>query len=123
MPVVTPEQAPTFDTGGAIVTGLAAPSRGSTETCAWRVRFDAAHVSPRHALDRDEIFVVLSGGLTARYDDGAERAPAGGALIVPAGLAFELVADDGGPTEAVCALPAGAVAEIGGETLIPPWAR
>ena len=65
MPIVTPEDAPTFDAGGAIITGLASPSRGSADIATWRVRFEHGHESPKHSLvDREEVFVVLSGAVT-----------------------------------------------------------
>ena len=121
MPVITPEDAPTFDAGGATITGLASPSRGAADTAAWRVRFAAGHASPPHSLDREEVFVVLSGALTARYAGHAETAPAGGALIVPAGAEFALVAEEG-PAEAVCTFPVGGTALLGGERITPPWA-
>jgi quercetin dioxygenase-like cupin family protein len=120
MPVITAQDAPTYEAGATIITGLAAPSRGATETAAWRVRFAPGEASPRHALDREEVFVVLSGALTARYADGAETAQAGGALIVPADREFSLLADQG--AEAVCAFPVGGTAELDGERITPPWA-
>ena len=121
MPVIHPEQAPTFDAGGATITGLAAPSRGATDTAAWRVRFAGGHASPPHSLDREEVFVVLSGAVTARYADHSETARAGGALIVPAGVEFSVGAD-GGPAEAVCTLPVGGTALLAGDRIVPPWA-
>jgi quercetin dioxygenase-like cupin family protein len=121
MPVITPEQAPTFEAPGATITGLASPSRGCSDTAAWRVRFEPGHASPRHSLDREEVFVVLSGALTADYGDRSETAPAGGALIVPAGAPFALVARDA-PAEAVCMLPVGGSALLDGERIVPPWA-
>jgi len=121
MPVITPEDAPTFDAGGATVTGLASPSRGATDTAAWRIRFSPGHASPPHSLDREEVFVVLSGELTVRYAGHAETAPAGGALIVPAGPEFSLVAQHGA-AEAVCTFPVGGTALLDGERITPPWA-
>jgi quercetin dioxygenase-like cupin family protein len=122
MPIVTPEDAPTFDAGGATITGLASPSRGSTDVATWRIKLDAGHESPKHSLvDREEVFVVLSGAVTARYGDREETAPAGGALIVAPGEEFSLVALDG-PAEAVCMLPVGGTALLGGERIVPPWA-
>ena len=121
MPVITPEQAPTFDAPGATITGLASPSRGATDVAAWRVRFAAGHASPPHSLDREEVFVVLAGAVTARFPDHHETAEAGGALIVPAGVEFSLVAEDG-PAEAVCMLPVGGTALLDGERIVPPWA-
>ncbi len=121
MPVVTPDQAPTFEAPGATITGLASPSRGCADVAAWRVRFNAGHESPRHSLDREEVFVVLSGAVTARYADRSETAPAGGALIVAPGEEFSLVALDG-PAEAVCMLPVGGTALLDGQRIVPPWA-
>jgi mannose-6-phosphate isomerase-like protein (cupin superfamily) len=110
MPVITPEDAPTFEAPGAIITGLASPSRGAADTAAWRVRFTPGHASPAHSLDREEVFVVLEGAVTARS-----------ALIVPAGEEFSLIADDG-PAEAVCTFPVGGTALLAGERIVPPWA-
>jgi quercetin dioxygenase-like cupin family protein len=122
MPIVTPEEAPTFEAGGAIITGLASPSRGSADVATWRIRFDAGHESPKHSLvDREEVFVVLSGAVTARYADREETAPAGGALIVAPGEEFSLAALDG-PAEAVCMLPVGGTALLDGQRIVPPWA-
>lgn len=121
MPVITAEDAPTFEAPGATITGLASPSRGASDTAAWRVRFAAGHASPPHSLDREEVFVVLSGAVTARYGDRAETATAGGALIVPAHVEFSLVAE-GEPAEAVCTLPVGGTALLDGERITPPWA-
>ncbi len=122
MPVITPQDAPIFDAGHATITGLAAPSRGARDTSAWHLRLAAGDPSPEHSLDREEVFVVLAGRLTARFADREESAEAGGALIVPAGERFSLLAA-GAPAEAVCVLPVGALATMGGETFTPPWTR
>jgi quercetin dioxygenase-like cupin family protein len=122
MPIITPEDAPTFETPGATITGLSSPSRGCTDVAAWRVKLAPGHESPKHSLvDREEVFVVLSGAVTARYADREETAPAGGALIVAPGEEFSLVASDG-PAEAVCMLPVGGTALLDGQRIVPPWA-
>jgi quercetin dioxygenase-like cupin family protein len=122
MAVITASDAPSFDAGGATITGLASPSRGSADTAAWRIRFLPDQPSPRHSVSREEIFIVLDGALTARFEDREETAEAGGALIVPAGAEFDLVAA-GGPTEAVCVMPVGGQATADGATFTPPWAE
>src|SRR5689334_10388224 len=104
--VITAREAPTFDAGGATITGLASPSRGSADTAVWRVRFHPDRPSPRHAVSREEIFIVLEGAITARFGDHEETATAGGALIVPANEEFTLTAL-GAPAEAVCTMPIG----------------
>jgi quercetin dioxygenase-like cupin family protein len=122
MTVITPEQAPVFEAGGNTITGLAAPSRGARDVAAWRVRLEADNPSPVHALTHEETFVVLSGAVTARFADHVETATAGGALIVPAGVEFSLVATDR-PAEAVCVLPVGGQAITAEATFTPPWAE
>jgi quercetin dioxygenase-like cupin family protein len=122
MGVITANDAPKFDTGGATITGLASPCRGSADTAAWRVRFLPDRPSPRHSLSREEIFIVLDGALTARFQNREETADAGGALIVPAGEEFDLVAV-GGPAEAVCVMAVGGQATADGATFTPPWAE
>ena len=121
MPVITVQDAPVFEAGANTITGLAAPSRGATDIAAWRVAFAADEPSPAHSLTREETFVVLSGSLTARYADAAETATAGGALIVPAGREFVLVAEDE-PADAICMLAVGGQAVTADGTFTPPWA-
>jgi quercetin dioxygenase-like cupin family protein len=122
MAVITATEAPTFDVGGATITGLASPSRGSADTAAWRVRFHPDHPSPPHALSREEIFVVLEGAVTARFSDREETATAGGALIVAPGEQFTLVAVEA-PAEAVCIMSVGGQAISEGSAFTPPWAE
>src|SRR3954466_2968046 len=121
MPIITPDDAPTFDAGGATITGLASPSRRAADVATWRIRLAAGHERARHSLDRGEVFVVLSGAVTARYADREETAPAGGALIVAPGEEFSLVALDGA-ADAVCMLPVGGTALLDGQRIVPPWA-
>jgi quercetin dioxygenase-like cupin family protein len=122
MPVISMHDAPVFDTGGAVITGLASPSRGSRDVAAWRVAFAPDTPSPAHSLTREEVFVILAGSVTARFSDHSETAGAGGALVVPAGLEFSLVAQHG-PAEAICILPVGGQADTGAGAFTPPWAE
>jgi quercetin dioxygenase-like cupin family protein len=122
MAVITASEAPTFDLGGATITGLASPRRGSADTAVWRVRFHPGRPSPPHALSREEIFVVLDGAITARFSDREETATAGSALIVPPREEFILVAPDA-PAEAVCVMPVGGQAISNGIAFTPPWAE
>ena len=122
MAVITASEAPTFDAGGATITGLASPSRGSADTAVWRVRFHPGQPSPPHALSREEIFIVLEGAITARFSDREETATAGGALIVPRSEEFTLVAVEA-PAEAVCIMSVGGQAISEGIAFTPPWAE
>jgi quercetin dioxygenase-like cupin family protein len=122
MPVISAHEAPVFDTGGATITALAAPSRGARDIAAWRVEFAADQPSPAHSLTREETFLVLAGEVTARFGYGSETAAAGDALIVPAGVEFSLVAA-GAPATAICVLPVGGQADTGAGPFTPLWAQ
>lgn len=122
MTVIAQEDARVFDTGGAQITGLASPSRGSSTLAAWRVRLKADHPSPEHSLSGEEVFIVLEGSVTARFGDREETASAGGALIVAPGEPFSLVARDA-PAEAICMLGVGTQATVDGRSFTPPWAE
>ena len=123
MPVISAQEAPTFDADGTHVVGLAAPSRGATHTSAWRLTLDPGASSPPHALTHEEVFVALRGRLQARYaDDRIEEVAAGGALIVPAGIEFTLTNPGDEPFEAIASLPVGGRATVAGEQITPPWA-
>ena len=122
MAVIAAQDAPRFDAGGATITGLASPSRGAADTAAWRVQFLPDRPSPRHALSREEIFIALEGALTARFENRAETADAGGARIVAAGEEFDLIAE-GGPAEAICVMAVDGQAIADGAAFTPPWAE
>jgi quercetin dioxygenase-like cupin family protein len=122
MTIISSTDAPTFDVGGTHVVGLASPSRGAAQTSAWRLTLDPGSSSPRHSLSHEEIFVALHGRVRAEFDDGAEEIPAGGALIIPAGVEFTLVNPGDEPFQAVVAVPVGVQATVAGERVDPPWA-
>jgi mannose-6-phosphate isomerase-like protein (cupin superfamily) len=122
MPIITAEEAPTFQLDGTHVVGLAAPSRGAVHTSAWRLTLAPGAASPPHALTHEEVFVALRGRLEARYGDRVEEVSAGGALIVPAGATFTLANPGDEPFEAVAMLPVGGRATVAGEEMTPPWA-
>jgi mannose-6-phosphate isomerase-like protein (cupin superfamily) len=123
MPVITAASAARFDPApGTGIVGLASPSRGSQELSAWRVRLDPGVSSPAHEVDREEVFVVLEGRVRVTYEDHAEEAEAGGALVVPTGREFTLTNPGPDAFEAVVCAPAAIRATAGGETFPPPWA-
>ena len=127
MPIISSTQAPTYALDDAVFTGLAAPSRGSTETAVWRVRLSSTEPGGVHTLDREEVLVALTGRAVATLDGTEHEVAAGDAVVVPAGVTFALrcaETDDGEPGfEAVAVLPVGARACMtGGEPFVPPWA-
>ena len=122
MPVITAAEAPTFTQEGTHVTGLASPSRGSSQIAAWRLRLEPGASSPEHVLSHEEVFVALAGAATASLYGQSHRVVAGDALVVPPGVPFTLATDGGEPFEAVACMPAGGTATVGDATFPPPWA-
>lgn len=122
MPVIRAETAPKFTLPGLHVTGLAAPSRGSRETSVWRLRLEPDAPGAVHSVDREEIFVALSGRAVATLGGEEVELRAGDALVVPAGHSFALATRGAEAFEAVALVPVGALASMPeGEPFAPPW--
>lgn len=123
MPHVTADSAPRFENEHATFVGLAAPSRGSKENSAWRLTLKPGTDAPPHALDREEIFIALSGNMTVVMGEETFTVAAGDALIVPAHQPFAMSTGEE-PFEAVVILPVGGQGLIPGQPpVIAPWAR
>jgi mannose-6-phosphate isomerase-like protein (cupin superfamily) len=123
MPIIRAADAPQFDLPGAQFTVLAAPSLGSEGLCTWRLRLAAG---PRddapHTLDRDEVFMVLSG--TVQLTPGGEKLEAGDAAVVPAGQPIQVRNLGGSDAEIHVAITAGFTATMADGTKVqPPWAK
>ena len=88
----------------------------------WRLAIAPHTQGTLHRVDREEIFVALSGRAIAEV--GGESIPlaAGDALVVPAHAPFSLANPHDEPFEAIAALPVGGLAAMpGGEPFAPPW--
>jgi hypothetical protein len=78
MPLISAAAAPTFELAGITFTGLASPSRGSTQTCVWTLALDPGVTGEPHHLDQEEVFVavaVLPVGGRASLGDGEYFVP------------------------------------------------
>src|SRR3954452_22350334 len=124
MPVIHAADAPTFDVGNGTITGLASPSRGAEQVCAWHVELAAGAEVPPHRLDREEVLVVTGGRLAVELPSEVAEVGAGGAIVVPAGTTFALRNRADEPVRFVAALTPGVTATlVDGSTLAPPWAQ
>jgi quercetin dioxygenase-like cupin family protein len=122
MPIISAADAPVFTPDElTTITGLAAPSRGATETSVWRVHLEPGAGTPPHTLTREEVFVALAGTATVTLADGTHEVGAGDALAVPADVEFWLANAGTEPFEAICAMPVGGRARVGDEEFPPPW--
>ena len=112
------------ETPNAAMTSYATPSLGSTEVCAWRVSMQADTQGPVHAIDREQVWLPLTGTLTFTVDDTTTTVGPGQSAILPAGELRQIRAADG-PVEALVCMP------IGGQASVPdradavplPWAQ
>jgi mannose-6-phosphate isomerase-like protein (cupin superfamily) len=123
MSIIRAAEAPRFDLPGVQFTGLASPSRGSEGLCTWRLKVEVGlRNDAPHTLDRDEIFMVVSG--TVQLTPDGEKLGAGDAAVVPAGEAIQI--RNLGETEAelYVAITAGFTGTMAdGTTVQPPWAQ
>jgi mannose-6-phosphate isomerase-like protein (cupin superfamily) len=104
------------------VVGLAAPSRGASETCVWRITLPPGTPATPHAISREEIFVALSGEARIQLDGRDHVLAPGDALVVPAGEMFSLSNPGAEPFTALAVVPVGGQAVFpSGERFSPPW--
>ncbi|MFJ5774557.1 cupin domain-containing protein [Streptomyces sp. NPDC093094] len=124
MYVVSESEQRTTRTPSGSMFALAAPSQGSAEVSTWRVELGADSATPVHIVDREQVWMPLSGEFEIEAEGEIRYAEAGQAVIVPAGAVRRLKAV-GGPAEAVVAMAVGGRAMLpGSEDKIPlPWAE
>ncbi|HWN34986.1 MAG TPA: cupin domain-containing protein [Pseudonocardia sp.] len=124
MHTIRAAEAPKFELPGIEFTGLATPSRGSGQLCTWLITVAPGLDSPQaHTLDRDEVFMVVSGAVRLHPD--AETLRAGDAAVVPAGTPIRVSNPGREPASAYVAVLADFTAAGADGTPIPspPWAR
>jgi quercetin dioxygenase-like cupin family protein len=124
MYVVSESEQRTTKTPAGAMFGLAAPSQGGVEVSTWRVELGAESATPVHIIDREQVWMPLSGEFEIEVEGKTGHAKAGQAIIVPAGAVRQLKAV-GGPAEALVAMAVGGKAMMpGSEDKIPlPWAE
>jgi quercetin dioxygenase-like cupin family protein len=124
MTIVTETAERTTKTAAGLMTALAAPSQGSQELCTWRTRMEPGAEGPLHAIDREQVWMPVSGSFTVTIDGDSKTVPAGSALILGAGVPRQIRANDE-PVEILVCMPAGGKALVPGRpgTLDLPWAE
>lgn len=124
MHVITASQAQRFELPGIEFTALASPTRGGSDVCTWRLRVDAGlRTAEPHTLDRNEIFMVVSGRLQLA-PNGAVVGP-GDAVVVAAGEPIQVQNPGDEPAEVLIAIPAGFRPTMADGTTVdtPPWGQ
>lgn len=121
MPHATLADAPTFGRDGFTFRPLAVPSRGSSELAVWALEAAPGAAGEPHSLDREEVFVLLEGAVSATVGDAEHVLAPGDALIVPPGTPLALRNDAAGTARLTVCTSAGMQAQIGGDSFAPPW--
>jgi mannose-6-phosphate isomerase-like protein (cupin superfamily) len=119
--IATHADAPRFESDAFELFPLAVPSRGSKELAVWCVNAAAGAATPPHQHDREVIFVVQAGRLTATIGEQEVEAGPGDALIVPPATDFTLGNRTTEPASATVATTVGMQAIIGSDAFPPPW--
>ncbi|MFI0966913.1 cupin domain-containing protein [Streptomyces sp. NPDC021080] len=124
MPVVRSSEAVTHEVHGARFVSYAAPRSGSKELCAWRAEIPAGHRAPVHTVNREEIFLLLSGELLVTLDGHTERITAGDTVIITPGATLGIENPTRESALSWVTTSIGLQAELAdGSTLTPPWAN
>ena len=124
MPLSTLADAPRFARDGFTFRPLAVPSRGSTELAVWALELEPGATSETHSMDREEVFVVVGGAVSATVADREVSAGPGDAIIVPPHATLQIRNDSAEhPARLTVATSVGMQALVGGAAFTPPWAQ
>jgi mannose-6-phosphate isomerase-like protein (cupin superfamily) len=125
VPVIHAHAAPVHELPGARFTSLATPTTAdATDTAVWLVEIAPGTPASPHTLTREEVFVVLDGRAAVRLGGMEAEAGPSDAVLVPAGVAFEIAPAGPDPVRMVCCLPVGGRARLAdGTVLTPPWSE
>ena len=123
MIIINPSEARTTRTASAVMHSLAAPSQGSEQLATWKVSVIHRGESPVHVIDKDQVWMPITGSFEFTVDGDTEQVSAGQALVVPAGSVRQF-RSTGEPIEALVAMQAGGRVSIPGAaaTSPVPWA-
>ncbi|KUJ68520.1 glyoxalase [Streptomyces albus subsp. albus] len=123
MRVITPTAENVTESPNAHMTGLAAPSRGSTELSTWTVAMQADQTGPEHSINREQVWTVTTGTLEVTCGGRTEKVTAGQTLVLPPNALRRIRALRA--TEAHVAMRADGAASVPGSeaTRALPWAQ
>jgi mannose-6-phosphate isomerase-like protein (cupin superfamily) len=123
-PLATIADAKEFARDGFTFRPLAVPSRGSTELAIWALEIAPGAASELHSMDREEVFVVVRGQVSATVGGVEVDATDGDAIIVPTGALLQIRnACSQNPASLTAATSVGMKATVGDVTFPPPWAQ
>ncbi|MFF7690899.1 cupin domain-containing protein [Streptomyces syringium] len=121
--VITPGAESITESPNARMTGLAAPSRGSTELSTWTVAMEAGRTGPEHIISREQVWTVTAGVLEVTCDGRSEKVTAGQTFVLPPHVLRQVHAPQA--AEAHVSMRSDGVASVPGTegTRVLPWAQ
>lgn len=123
MPIVRAADAAPFEIHGSRFTSYVAPSRGSTQLCAWQLTVPPDLVGIAHQVNREEVVLVLDGQLLVTINGRGTTVGRGDVAFVPAGSELRVDAGEQGATAWVTTTPGIEAVTADGTVISPPWAR
>lgn len=121
MPVAHSADHPSFELGGNTITGLMAPSRGSTDNILYRIDVPPGGKLPPHRHDHEDMFTIVGGSATAHVGDASEPVSPGDAVVVPTGATHWVEAGPEGCVLLVAMLAGTLFIRDDGTSAVPPW--
>ena len=119
---VTLDTARTVSTPAATMLTIASPTTTpDLEVAVWRTELPAGSSGPRHAIDVDQLLVVLTGSVHVDIEGTSYDVEAGDAVKLPAGAGRVISAPAGAAATLTVGRP-GARARVGDGDPVPvPW--
>ncbi|WP_280236211.1 cupin domain-containing protein [Nocardia cyriacigeorgica] len=110
------------ETPGGIMTTLASPTQGGSSLALWRVEMAPGKSGPRHYIDTEQVWTIITGRADIDLDGTALVAEAGDTAILAADILRQITCGPEGFTAIVTA-PAGARASTpdSDTAIVPPW--
>jgi quercetin dioxygenase-like cupin family protein len=122
MPVARAADNPTFQVNTSTVTGLMAPSRGSTECILFRIDVPSGfEFLPRHRHDHEDLFTISAGTAVVHIDDEEFEVGVGDSVVVPTGALHWIDAGAEGCTLFVTMLAGTLLIKDDADPVVPAW--
>jgi quercetin dioxygenase-like cupin family protein len=117
------EAARAVSTPAATMRTLASPTTApDLDVAVWRTELPEGGAGPQHAIDGDQLVVVLRGALRVEIDGTPYDVPEGDAVKLPAGAVRAIAATGGAPATTLTVGRADARATVGDGDPVPvPW--
>ena len=110
------------ETPNAVMTTLASPTLGQTESSVWLVKMRSGVEGPVHAFDSELVWVITDGDGLLRHEDHETVVRAGDTLVLPAGRMRQLIGGADGFDAIVVGRGGSSVTRADGDSAeTPPW--